>query len=419
MKDVLRDRTDARMASGSVNSPPALIVDRPAPPDACTPAVASALSGAARLRDACREEICRLARIVRELSCHALLRGTDGSVIPLSTTADWEISVPIARAPTVSAPIYDYDGSALATIALFENARHVVDPTEYILRVLISSTARAMSERWFRLLHRREWIIAARREDETHTSIILAVDQSRKVIGADHAAREFLENTGRRFEPGLTMAEFFGCDLAPGRGRRYCDVALHLQSSDACSPWLALITPPDLGAVQGRGRERLQVHTRPRLDALDTGSIAAEQERRRGLPARMLRNIEEYIDLNLEKDLGVEKLASHLGISASYFTRSFRSSVGLTPHAYVMRRRLLRAQELLASTERPLTDIALATGFADQSHFSRRFHEMTGVPPRIFRIQHRYCMEPRNGQTGSQKYEKPDGRMQDFPHVRK
>jgi AraC family transcriptional regulator len=150
-----------------------------------------------------------------------------------------------------------------------------------------------------------------------------------------------------------------------------------------------LITPPDLGAVQGRSRERLQVHTRPRLDALDTGTIAAEQEQRCGLPARMLKGIQEHIDVHLEKALSVEELASHLGISPSYFARSFRSSVGLTPHAYVMFRRLLRAQELLASTDLPLIDIALTTGFADQSHFSRRFHQMTGVPPRAFRLQHR------------------------------
>ena len=389
MKDVLRDRTDARVTSGFVNSPPALVVDRTVLRDACTPAVSSALSCPARLRDACREEICRLARIVRELSCHALLRGSDGSVISLSTTGDWEISAPISCAPTVSAPIYDYDGSAMASIALFENAGRVAEPTEHVLRVLIRSTARAMSERWFRLFHRREWIIAALREDETHTSIIVAVDRSRKLIGADRAAREYLETTGRRFEPDLTISEFFACDFTPGRGRRYCDVALHLQSSDASSPWLALITPPDLDAVQGRSRERLQVHTRPRLDALDSGTIAAEQEQRCGLPARMLKSIEEYIDVHLEKDLSVDELASHLGISPSYFARSFRSSIGLAPHAYVMRRRLLRAQELLVSTDLPFIDIALATGFADQSHFSRRFHQMTGVPPRAFRLQHR------------------------------
>ena len=389
MKDVLRDRTDARVTSGFLNSPPALVVDRPVLPEASIAAASSALSGPARLHDACREEIARLARIVRELSYHALVRGTDGSAMPLSTTGDGEVSAPLSCEPTVSAPIYDCDGSAMASIALFENAGLVVEPTERILRVLIRSTARAMSERWFRLFHRRDWIIAARREDETHASIILAADRSRKLIGADHAAREFLKTAGRRFEPGLTIAEFFGCDFTPGRGRRYCDVALHLQGRDASSPWLALITPPDFGAVHGSGRERLEVHTRPRLDALDSGAIAAEREQRGGLPARMLRSIEEYIDLRLEKGLRVEELASHLGISPSYFARSFRSSVGLAPHAYVMRRRLLRAQELLANTDLPLIDIALATGFADQSHFCRRFHEMMGMPPRTFRLQHR------------------------------
>lgn len=372
-----------------MNSPPALVVDRPVPRDACAPAVSSALSCPARLRDACREEFCRLARIARELSCHILLHGADGSVIPLSTTGDWDISAPVTCEPTVSTPIYDHDGSAMASIALFEKAGRVVEPTVNVLRVLIRSTARAMSERWFRLYHRRDWIIAARREDETHTSIVLAVDRSRTLIGADHAAREFLEATGRRFEPGLSITEFFGCDFTPGRGRRYCDVALQLQSCDAPSPWLALITPPDFGAVQGRSRERLQVHTRPRLDALDSEKIAAKQQQRCGLPARMLRSIEEYIDDHLEKDLSVEELASHLGISPSYFARSFRSSVGLAPHSYVMRRRLSRAQELLASTELPLINIALATGFADQSHLCRRFHEMTGVPPRTFRLRHR------------------------------
>jgi len=389
VNDVLRDRADARVTSGVVNSPPALAADQPVMAEASTSAVNSARSCPARLRDACREEIGKLAQIVRELSCHALLRGTDGSVIPLNTTADCESSVHILREPTVSAPIYDYDGSAFASIALIENAGLVVEPTEHILRVLIRSTARAMSERWFRLFHRREWIIAARREDETHTSIILAADRSRTLIGADHAAREFLKATGRRFGPGLSISEFFGCDFAAGRGRRYCDVALRLQGCDASSPWLAQITPPDLGAVQGRSRERLHLHTRPRLDSLDAATIAAEREHRCGLPARMLRSIEEYIDLHLEKDLSVEDLASHLGISTSYFARSFRSAVGLAPHAYVMRRRLLRAQELLASTDLPLIDIALATGFADQSHFCRRFHQMMGMPPRTFRVKHR------------------------------
>jgi AraC family transcriptional regulator len=103
----------------------------------------------------------------------------------------------------------------------------------------------------------------------------------------------------------------------------------------------------------------------------------------------MLRRIEEYIDAHLEKDLSVGELASYLRISRSYFARSFRSAVGLTPHGYVMRVRVLRAQELLANTNLLLIDVALATGFADQAHFCRRFHQMTGVAPRAFRAQHR------------------------------
>jgi AraC-like DNA-binding protein len=277
----------------------------------------------------------------------------------------------------------------MASIALFEKAGCIAEPTLRVLRVIIKSTARAMSERWFRISHRRDWIVAARREDAAHASIILAVDRNRNLIGADHAARKLLETTGRRFERGLSISAFFRGDFTLGPGRRYCDIAVRLQSPDASSPWLAIITPPDFGALQGRSRERVQIHTRPRLDELDTEIIAAEQRQQRGLPARMLRRIEEYIDVHLDRSLTVEELSSHLGISPSYFARSFRSSVGLTPHAYVMHRRLLRAQELLASTELSLTDIALTTGFADQSHFCRRFHEITGVPPRAFRLQHR------------------------------
>jgi AraC family transcriptional regulator len=45
----------------------------------------------------------------------------------------------------------------------------------------------------------------------------------------------------------------------------------------------------------------------------------------------------------------------------------------------------MRARELLATTNLPLTEIALTTGFSDQSHFSRRFHEIVGIPPGAFR----------------------------------
>jgi AraC family transcriptional regulator len=72
-------------------------------------------------------------------------------------------------------------------------------------------------------------------------------------------------------------------------------------------------------------------------------------------------------------------------MSASHFSRSFHKAVGVSPHTYVLQCRVMRAQELLATTQLPLTEIALTIGFSDQSHFSRRFHELIGMPPRMFR----------------------------------
>jgi AraC family transcriptional regulator len=107
-----------------------------------------------------------------------------------------------------------------------------------------------------------------------------------------------------------------------------------------------------------------------------------------GLPSRLVKRIEEYVDTHLESPLNIEELATTLGISISHFARSFRNAVGLTPHNYVMQRRLHRAQDLLLHSALPLVAIALQTGFSDQSHFSRRFHQLVGLPPKLFREHH-------------------------------
>jgi AraC family transcriptional regulator len=83
--------------------------------------------------------------------------------------------------------------------------------------------------------------------------------------------------------------------------------------------------------------------------------------------------------------LDIEELAGLIRMSSSHFTRSFTKSVGLTPHRYVIQCRVEKARELLTATDLPLTEIALSAGFSDQSHFSRRFQELTGVPPGAYR----------------------------------
>jgi AraC-like DNA-binding protein len=153
--------------------------------------------------------------------------------------------------------------------------------------------------------------------------------------------------------------------------------------------WNVLVTPPDLGA-SSEIDERAILHARPRLDSISCARGPLVQGTcQSGLAPRILRRVEEYIDAHLDSALNIAELAASVGISVSHFSRSFFHSVGLTPHRYVMRRRLTRAHDLLARTDLAVAEVALATGFADQSHFCRRFREFTGLPPRSFRMQHR------------------------------
>jgi len=106
---------------------------------------------------------------------------------------------------------------------------------------------------------------------------------------------------------------------------------------------------------------------------------------RGGLPPRVLRRVREYIDAHIEKRISVEALANLANLSVCYFVRAFKQSAGVTPHDYLIRRRVERTMELLSGTDMPLSEIALAAGFADQSHCARRFREHVGMSPRDYR----------------------------------
>ena len=106
---------------------------------------------------------------------------------------------------------------------------------------------------------------------------------------------------------------------------------------------------------------------------------------RGGLPPRVVRRLREHIDANIEQRISVEALARLANLSVCYFVRAFKQSVGVTPHDYLIRRRVERTMELLSGTDLPLSEIALAAGFADQSHCARRFRQHVGMSPRDYR----------------------------------
>ena len=119
------------------------------------------------------------------------------------------------------------------------------------------------------------------------------------------------------------------------------------------------------------------------------GAVAAapplQMLARGGLPPKALRRVREYVMAHLDENISVQVLAAIVGLSRYHFARAFKQSEGVTPHRFLLLCRVQRAQDLLAGTEMPLSQIALAAGFSDQSHCSRRFRELVGLTPSKYR----------------------------------
>lgn len=132
-------------------------------------------------------------------------------------------------------------------------------------------------------------------------------------------------------------------------------------------------------------------HSHPHPPSAPYRSAAPQ---RGGLPRWQVRRVTEYIDANLGATLRTASLAATIGLSVSHFTRAFKHSVGVPPRVYVIRRRLAAACEAMATTSLPLTTIAHAHGFCDQSHFTRTFHEAIGLSPHVWRCRHMAGADP-------------------------
>ena len=102
---------------------------------------------------------------------------------------------------------------------------------------------------------------------------------------------------------------------------------------------------------------------------------------RAGLAPWQLRRVDEFIEAHLDGDPSIADLARECRLSESHFARAFRRTTGMTPHRWVMKRRIERAKELLLQSDLELTQIALACGFVDQSHLNRNFVRAEGHSP--------------------------------------
>lgn len=123
-----------------------------------------------------------------------------------------------------------------------------------------------------------------------------------------------------------------------------------------------------------------------RVMALDIGP-AESRFIRSGLVPWRQRRVIEFIDANLAKPITLRELAEQAGLSRMYFAAQFKLATGLTPHAYLLNRRIDYAKLLMRTTDIPLIQIALEVGFQSHAHFTTVFRKFTGTTPGRWRCE--------------------------------
>ena len=103
------------------------------------------------------------------------------------------------------------------------------------------------------------------------------------------------------------------------------------------------------------------------------------------LSRRQLERVNEFIEANLGSTLGLAQLAALVGLSPGHFLAVFKATAGMTPHRYVVDRRIAQAKSWLVEGRRSIADIANELGFASQSHFTDTFRRAVGTTPSRFR----------------------------------
>ena len=284
------------------------------------------------------------------------------------------------------APVFGVDGRLVAVLDVSAIDPQLSERAHALTGALTTKSARAIEERFFREQFHREWIVAVVPPEGQSIGMLLAVDGDQRIVGVNRAARRTLLLDDRGLQAGVNLWKFFERNLDLFRrknGTDICTMLLIAGSSDSCP---ALVTPPGQTIVSSNAAN-MNVHTRPRLDSIGTlmKLAPAPQAHGGGLSPSAMGRVRDYVERHLSETIDLSTLAAAAGLSMHHFARQFKQSAGVTPHHYLTQKRVELAQALLTKTELPLSEIAYAAGFSDQSHLARHFRHVLGTTPRAFR----------------------------------
>jgi AraC-like DNA-binding protein len=102
-------------------------------------------------------------------------------------------------------------------------------------------------------------------------------------------------------------------------------------------------------------------------------------------PARHLLRARDLADHRFAEPIGVDDMAGAAGLSRAHFSREFKQAFGVSPHAYLLTRRLERAAALLRTTDRTVIEICLDVGLQSVGSFTTSFKRTYGRTPAQYR----------------------------------
>jgi AraC-like DNA-binding protein len=284
------------------------------------------------------------------------------------------------------APIFGIDGRLLAVLDVSAIDPERSERAHALTGALTEAAARAIEERYFREQFRRQWILAFVSPEDSSAPMLLAVDGNQRICGANRAARTALMFDDRSLDTGMSLWSLFEPNRALFGRNDTTDIPAQLVIAGSGEIRPVLVTPPGRNAGNWRSAASSALHTRPRSDLLAALKPSTPpMQLRGGLPPGAMRRVAEYVASHLGESIELAEMAGVAGLSVYHFARAFKQTAGVTPHSYLVQRRVEQAQQMLARTDLSLAEIALATGFSDQSHFARHFRQMIGLTPGQFR----------------------------------
>ncbi|SDZ67785.1 AraC family transcriptional regulator [Pseudomonas sp. NFIX28] len=175
-----------------------------------------------------------------------------------------------------------------------------------------------------------------------------------------------------------TALDFPGCP-------RLAELPMRINSGDGVIHSLLAALSTEMAA--GHVLETSYIEHLVALVGLRLGRVDAASAGSGRLGPLLRKRLSDYIDSRIDGSISLSELARLAGMPVDTFARHFKAETGMAPYAYVIERRVRRAESLLRAGSMPISAMALELGFSSQSHFTSTFRRVTGTTPSSYRQQ--------------------------------